>query len=95
MLRQPNCVPERTRFYSSGGYKQGYQMLGNGRDTYIANNNGGFTISHKVTSVAQPGNIYYPQNDVLGTLSKSPVRNGNRYTTVSVPKTSNMCPIKY
>ena len=70
-------------------------MLGNGRDTYIANNNGGFTISHKVTSVAQPGNIYYPQNDVLGTLSKSPVRNGNRYTTVSVPKTSNMCPIKY
>jgi hypothetical protein len=40
-------------------------MEGTGRDTYIASNNGGFTVAHQVAHHTQPGSIYYPQNDVL------------------------------
>ncbi len=66
-------------------------MTGNGRDGYIASNNGGFTISHQVAHQIHPGTIYYPQNDVLfKTVSKS-----KRVFGVSQPKTSNVCPIKY
>ena len=33
---------------------------GTGRDTYIANNNGGFTMMHQVKTQLHPGTIYYP-----------------------------------
>lgn len=57
--------PSASKTYNSGGYKKGYHMEGTGRDTYIANNNGGFTIAHQIPHHSQPGTIYYPQNDVL------------------------------
>jgi hypothetical protein len=49
-------------------------MTGNGRDGYIACNNGGFTISHQVTQQNHPGTIYYPQNDVLLKAVSKPKR---------------------
>lgn len=33
-----------SKTYNSGGYKKGYNVEGTGRDTYIACNNGGFTV---------------------------------------------------
>lgn len=46
MLRQPNCPKEPSRFGNIGGYNKSYNVVGNGRDTYVAVNNGGFTINH-------------------------------------------------
>lgn len=48
MLRQPNCVVQPTKFFNTGGYNKGYIVEGTGRDTYIAVDNGGFTIPHSV-----------------------------------------------
>ena len=41
-------APSKT--YSTGGYKKGFICEGSGRDTYIAVNNGGFTIGHSVVT---------------------------------------------
>jgi hypothetical protein len=46
MLRQPNYVIQPSKTINTGGYKKGYCVEGNGRDTYIASNNGGFTVAH-------------------------------------------------
>lgn len=37
-------APISSKTYNSGGYKKSYHVEGTGRDTYIACNNGGFTI---------------------------------------------------
>ena len=36
--------PSASKNYNWGGYKKQYNWVGNGRDTYISANNGGFTI---------------------------------------------------
>lgn len=46
MLRQPNHIIAPTKTFNTGGYKKGYQVEGTGRDTYIACDNGGFTVQH-------------------------------------------------
>lgn len=74
MLRQPNCVPDKTRFYDTGGYKKGYNVEGHGRDTYVQVDNGGFTIAHSTVKQLQPGTIYYPQHDVLRKLGENKSR---------------------
>ncbi len=43
-LQAPHMSPTKT--YNTGGYKKSYVMEGHGRDTYIASNNGGFTMMH-------------------------------------------------
>ena len=59
-----------TKACNTGGYKKSYVMEGHGRDTYIASNNGGFTMMHQVSPALQPSTMYYPQNNVLEMLEK-------------------------
>lgn len=39
----PNTL---TKTYYTGGYKKQYVQEGHGRDTYVAADNGGFTVMH-------------------------------------------------
>lgn len=94
MLKSPNYTAQPVNRIYTGGYRKGYQHEGTGRDTYIATNNGGFTVSHKVTPQLHPGTIYYPEHDVLMKMA-SGKRNSSQVQAVSAAKTANVCPIKY
>ena len=88
MLRQPNCTTPSTKTYDWGGYRKQYQTDGTGRDTYIANNNGGFTSAHAVGSVNKPGTFYVAQSRPLSRQQK-------QFQTLPGRKMSDVCPVKY
>lgn len=94
MLKHTNYVQPCHRI-NTGGYKKQYVHEGDGRDTYISANNGGFTVTHQTPPQLKPGTIYYPQTDVLLKMATGKRNNASRFAGVSVPKQANTCPIKY
>ena len=88
MLRQPNCTTASTKTYDWGGYKKQYQVDGNGRDMFIAYNNGGFTSPTPIGTVAKPGTFYVAQSRPLS-------RQQFQTTSPSGRKLADVCPVKY